>query len=109
VFFIMVSLPAVTAPRVAMREPEIPMACCIISQPRSSMRAATIGETKAVSVAWCQPRSRIPGNAASHRRISNSWPSTMPTINSRPSLPARSPQASAAGMMSDGCDGSCFQ
>ncbi len=44
------------------------------------------GEAKAVSVAWCQPRSRMPGKAASHSRISNSWPRTMPTIRSRPPL-----------------------
>ena len=48
------------------------MACCILVQSRCSIRAATIGDTKAVSVAWCHPRSRIPGKAASHIRISNS-------------------------------------
>ena len=72
VFFIIVSLPAVTAPRVPECEAEIPMACWIFSHGRSSMRPATIGDTNAVRVPWCQPRSRIPGKAASHRRISNS-------------------------------------
>ena len=64
------------------------MACWICSQRQvAAARPATIGETNAVRVAWCQPRSRMPGKAASHRRCSNSCPSTIPTIRSRPSLP----------------------
>ena len=37
-----------------------------------SMRPAAMGEAKAVSVAWCQPYSRMPGRPISHRRISTS-------------------------------------
>ena len=51
VFFIMVSLPAVTAPKVACLLAEIPIACWICSHPRCMARPATIGETNAVSVA----------------------------------------------------------
>ena len=51
VFFIMVNLPAVTAPSVARALALMPMACCICSAVRCSMRAATIGDTNAVNVA----------------------------------------------------------
>ncbi len=74
------------------------------------MRPATIGEANAVSVAWCQPRSRMPGE----RRLAQPLLELVAEDDADDQLaavapPARSPQASAAGMMSDGCDGSCFQ
>ncbi len=72
VFFIMVSLPAVTDPVVQWREAEMPMACWICSAVRPSIRPATMGEAAAVRVAWCQPISRTPGKLTSHRRCSNS-------------------------------------
>ena len=109
VFFIMVSFPAVGQPMVWLWQPLIPMACTISSTVNPKSFPATIGDTNWVRVAWCHFRSRTPGLAKRQSRCSNSYAKTMATITSFILAFTNSPTAHAAGIISDGWEGSSFQ